>query len=97
VELEDEADHVATKPRGVPEPGHRNAVDEDIAGVGAVESADELQERALARAGRARQGDELTRLEIERDASQRLDPAVVALRDASDGDRSSAQRATFTA
>jgi hypothetical protein len=97
VELEDEADHVAAKARRVPEPGHRDAVDEDIAGIGAVESADELQERALARAGRACEGDELARLEIERDAFQRLDPAVVALRDASDGDGSSAQRDTLTA
>jgi hypothetical protein len=97
VELKDEADHVAAEARRVAQPRHRDAVDQDVAGVGAVESADQLQQRALARAGRARQGDELARLEIERDASQRLDPAVVALRDALDGDRGSAQRATFTA
>ena len=37
--------------------------------------------------------DKLARLEVD-DVAQRVDPTVVALRDAIDGDRSSAQRLT---
>ena len=94
VELEDEADDVAAEARRVAQPGHGDVVDAHVAGIGPVQAADELQQRALARAGRARQRDELARLEVERDVAQRVDPTVVALRDAIDGDRSSAQRLT---
>jgi hypothetical protein len=97
VELKHEADDVAAEARRVAQPGHGDVVDAHVAGVGPVQPADELQQRALARAGRARQRDELARLEVERDVAQRVDLTVVALRDAIDGDRSSAQRLTLTA
>jgi hypothetical protein len=76
---------------------HRDAVDQHVAGVGPVEPADELQQRALARSAGPGQRDELTRLERERDVAQGLDLAVVALGDAYDCDGGSGQRATFTA
>ncbi len=48
------------------------AVDDDAAGVGAVEARHEPQRRRLAAAARAEQRDELTRLEREVDSLQRV-------------------------
>jgi len=60
VELEHEADGSRAVARGI-RAVERRAVDGDRPGVGPVERADEVQQRALARSRRAGQGDELAR------------------------------------
>ena len=53
------------------------AADDDLAGVRPVERADEVQERALAAAGRARERDELPRGDRQRHVLEGADPAVL--------------------
>ena len=49
------------------------ALEDDLAGRRLVEPAEQLEERGLARARRAHQGDELAGLDRQRDAAQGLD------------------------
>ena len=85
-DVKDKADDLAPVARGVGEPGDVLAVDNDLARVRPVERADEVEERALARAGRTGDGDELARVEVEREPVERCDVAE-ALAEIADVDR----------
>jgi hypothetical protein len=76
VELEDEADNRCAV-LGAVELGHALAGDLDLTGVGAVERADQVQQRALAATGRPGDRDKLARLDAERDVDERRDAAVL--------------------
>ena len=91
--LEDEADRrraVLGRVAAV----ERHSIDDDRPGVGTVEGADQVEQRALAAPRRPGQRRELARLELERRLVQRADPtAVERLADAVDDDpRAAAQR-----
>src|SRR5581483_1988008 len=87
MELEDEADGARAVARGVAQPLDPLAGDEDRAGVGPVERADQVQERALAAARGPRDRDELARLDREGDVAEGDDPPVLeGLRDAVEDD-----------
>ena len=77
MELEDEADGVGAVAGRVVEPGHVLAADPDLAGVGPVERADQVEERALAAARRPGERDELARVELERDVLECADAAAL--------------------
>ncbi len=49
----------------------RLAFDHDLAGLGGKEAADEIEQRRLAATGRTQQGDELARVDAERDVFER--------------------------
>src|SRR5699024_7765216 len=70
--LEDERDPVAAQERlaVVVEPGDVDVVDVHAAPVGAVEAADEIEQRRLARAGAPDERDELTGCDVEVDPPQ---------------------------
>src|SRR5438270_5660817 len=87
VELEDECNRSRAVARRIVEAGDVHAVDDDRAGIGTVERADEIEERALASAGRSRQRDELARVDMERDIDESRDAsALEALADVLDVD-----------
>ena len=77
-ELEDEARLLAPQAGRlrVAQAADHLAVEHDLAAGGPVEPAEQLEQRALAGAGRAHQGHELAAADLERDASQGLDLAV---------------------
>jgi hypothetical protein len=77
VELEDEPDRRGAVLRGVAELVDPLAADPDLARVGPVESADEVEQRALAAARGAGHGDELARGRLERDLVERDDAALL--------------------
>ncbi len=74
-ELEDEADVLAPELRQVVVAERRDLGSGDRHGAARrlVEPGEGVHERRLARAGRAHDGDELARLDVERDAAQRVD------------------------
>ena len=76
MELEHEADGPGPVLRRIRAVHHRT-VDRDRAGVGPVERADQVQERALARPGRSRQRNELTGRDPQRDVLERSDPPAL--------------------
>ena len=83
IELEDEAD-VAAAPVGQLALGQRRQIgarDRDLARGDAVDAGDQVQQRRLARAGRAHQRDELALGHVEVDAVEDLDLLRVALID----------------
>src|SRR5690606_5927946 len=82
--LEHEADAPGAqhRQRVVVEPAHVVAVDQHLAAGGAVQGAGDVQQRALARAGRADDGDELLPPDGEVDAVQGPDAAGVDAGDA---------------
>jgi hypothetical protein len=94
VELEDEAD------RGSPVVGavdgiERSPVDLDRAGVGRVQRAEQVEERALAAPGRSGERDELARGQPQGRPVEGLDPAALeGLLDPVDDDRRPAHRGT---
>ena len=91
MELEDEADGLGPVVRRIVEPADVHAVDVDLARVGPVERADEIQQGALPAAGRTGERDELARLDPERDVLERADASVLeALPDVLDDDRRAA-------
>ena len=67
--LEDESDRVAAKARepGLREAGERCAGDDDAPGRRAVEAAEQVEQRRLARSGRANDRHELPRLDLQID------------------------------
>ena len=68
----------------------------DLARVGPVERADEIQQRALAAAGRTGERDELARLDLQRHVLERADaPAFEALANVLDDDRRAAHFTTI--
>src|SRR5690606_6317277 len=75
VELEDEADVVAPERRQLALGGGTEVVAgvADGAGRGAVEPAEDVEERGLPAAGGAEEDDELAREEVEVDAPERVD------------------------
>src|SRR5262249_27937122 len=64
--LEDEADEAAARPapRRAPQRAHVLVGEPDLARVGVLEQAEQVQQRALARAGRARDDDEVPGLDV---------------------------------
>ncbi len=74
--LEDEADDVAAELDRLRRLGHGRARHRDRPGVGVVEASDQVEQRALARAGRSGDRDELRRRHRERDAAQGLDAPI---------------------
>ena len=70
--LEDEADAALLHRQ----PGRVLAGQLDAAGVGRLQPGDDPQDRALARARRAQQGDELAGRDLERDVLHGLERAV---------------------
>ena len=58
--------------------GQRLAIEEHLALVRLIEAGDHAQDCRLAAAGRPEQGEELTRLDIERDILHRFQPAKTA-------------------
>jgi hypothetical protein len=98
--LEDDADRTAkVRHLGGGEHPDVASVDHDLAGRGSLLSEEELQERRLAGAGRARQEDELPALDLARHFGQGVPEAAVFLRDVVELDhpsaRSSASRTAF--
>ena len=83
--LEDEADRPGAIRGRTAELVERPPVDLDRACVGNVECSEQIQQRALTRAGRAREGDELAGVHREGDISECLH-AVVLERLAHPGD-----------
>ena len=75
VGLEDEADLLVADAREleVVEAGEVFAVEQELAGGGAVEGTDNVEERTFAAAGRADDGDTLAPREVERDAEEHAD------------------------
>src|SRR4029450_13820922 len=101
VELKDEAHGLRAISREVVYLGEIGAAHPDRARVRKVESADEIQKRALATAGRPHDGREVTRLELEGHIVERDAPAPFErLGDMVDGDVGAARRSlrhcTFT-
>ncbi len=86
MQLEHEADGLTTKSRRVVQLADRLVTDDDAPGVGPVEAGDQVQQRALARARRTRQEDELAAAHVERDVAQRGDVLAEPLRHAFDDD-----------
>jgi hypothetical protein len=83
VQLEDEAEVAAAEEQAVVLARGVEAADGDFAAVGAVEAAEEVEERALAGAGGAPEGDDLAGVDGEADLVEHGDAArVVALGDA---------------
>ena len=58
--------------------GHTLAVDENVAGVGAVDAAQDVEQRGLAGAGRPQQHAEFAFFHGQVDAFQHLDPVFTA-------------------
>jgi hypothetical protein len=90
-ELEDEADMVASQGAQLALRGARDAPpgDDDLARVGAVEPAEQVQERGLARPAAAEDGDDLARPDVEVGAVEdpaRAAPAADRLDEAAGGD-----------
>ena len=81
VELEDEADlgGAPLGERAAAELVEPLAADRDAAARGHVEAADEVEQRRLARARRAHQGEEVALLDVEVDVVQHLDLLLAAL------------------
>ena len=75
VRLKDEADLLVADAREleVVEAPEVFAVEEELAGGGAVEGADDVEERAFAAAGRADDGNAFAAREVERDALEHID------------------------
>ena len=73
--VEQPARHVGGRSRVAP-------VDPDVANGRAVERAHDLQQRGLARSGRADDRHKLAGMDAEVDSAQRLDAAGIVLRDA---------------
>ncbi|GDY18699.1 hypothetical protein LBMAG56_00440 [Verrucomicrobiota bacterium] len=75
VGLKDEADLLVADAREleVVEAGEVFAVEEELARGGAVECADDVEERAFAAAGRTDDGDALAAGEVERDSEKHAD------------------------
>src|SRR5450755_1843787 len=80
-ELEDETDFVApeTGERVVGEPGDGLAVDADLASGRAVQAADQIEERGLAGAGGADDGNHLAARDLEIDRFERGDLALAVI------------------
>src|SRR5262249_19453888 len=74
-ELEDEADPAAAEDRDLVICHARDAraADRDLTRRGLIETAQQVQQRALARPARADDGHELTGRNVERDPAQRAD------------------------
>jgi hypothetical protein len=90
-ELEDETDRPRPVARRIVEVVEPQAPDGDRPGVGLVERADQVQQRALAGARRAGERDQLARRDRERDVPERRCPAVLErLADAVELDRDAA-------
>mgnify|MGYP003693714221 CR=1 FL=1 len=79
--LEDVPDGVAAEAgQAIFAEGHQvHAVDDDVARGGAIEPRDETEQRGLAAARRARDGDELTRRDLEPDIGENIYGPAAAL------------------
>ena len=75
--LEDESDFLGAEAReaGFVEARDVGAINDGPAGRGSIEAAENIDQRGLARAGRAHDGDPFAGLDAERDAVERADVA----------------------
>jgi hypothetical protein len=92
VELEDETDVVAAPGRQLPGAHRVDAlpVDVDLTAAGRIQSADQVEQRGLARTRRAHQCDEVALLDVQVDAVQNLDlfrAALVGLGEVANADQ----------
>src|SRR5262245_28074933 len=87
MELKHEADGGSPVLRRILQPLQVLIADDDLPGIGPIECADQVEQRALAGSGRSGQRDEVARAKPHRDVSERADQSVFErLRDVVDND-----------